>query len=630
MGAALALGAAGACAVGAAASALALRTLGERAVLLITLTAVAAACAYSLALGAVYFAAPAPFTVALYEWGPAGLGMRAGFLVDSLSVLMLALVTTVSLLVHIYSIGYMRDDPGRARFFCYLSLFTLAMALLVLADNFLLLFLGWEGVGVASYLLIGFWHTRESATRAGLKAFLMNRAGDLAFLLGIGALLAGANTLDYAGVFAAAPALGQMPGAAGLDLLTLALLLLFAGAMGKSAQMPLHAWLPDSMEGPTPISAMIHAATMVTAGIYMVARLSPLYEASPIALQVILVVGATTALATGLLGLVANDIKRVLAYSTLSQLGYMVAALGASAYAAAVFHLFTHAFFKALLFLAAGSVIIALHHEQDLRRMGGLARRLPWTAACFAVGALALAGFPGFAGYFSKEAVINAVAQAPGDIGAFAHALLLAGVAVTALYMLRLWTLAFAGAQAPRAKTAREPDWTLRAPLLILAAATLASPLAMEFLLAGGLGDALAGGAADGPGLAAALAHAAEAPPVWLLAATLLLWPLLNRARAAGWFDAQPIRWAGDLLRWQYGFDALYERVLARLGRRAGAWCAGVADARIIDHGAVLGTARLAKRTAALLRRAHTGLLNHYALGMALGLICAVGYLLAR
>ena len=384
-----------------------------------------------------------------YVWARIGdATLSIGFLLDSLSVLMMLVVSFVSLMVHIYTIGYMAHDPGYCRFFSYISLFTFSMLMLVMANNFLQLFFGWEAVGLVSYLLIGFWFKRPTATYANLKAFLVNRVGDLGFLLGIGLVFAVFGTLDYAQVFADAPAatntvLPSLP--AGWDLMTAICLLLFVGAMGKSAQFPLHVWLPDSMEGPTPISALIHAATMVTAGIFMVARMSPLFELSATALTVVLAVGAITAFFMGLLGLVQNDIKRVIAYSTLSQLGYMTAALGASAYSAAMFHLFTHAFFKALLFLAAGSVIIAMHHEQDMRKMGGLRRYMPVTYVTVILGSLALAGVPPFAGFYSKDVIIEAVGASALPGATLAHWALVIGAFITALYSFRLLMLTFHG-----------------------------------------------------------------------------------------------------------------------------------------------------------------------------------------
>ena len=373
------------------------------------------------------------FNGTVYTWATSGdVRFEVGFLIDPLSAVMMVVVTFVSLMVHIYTIGYMAEDPGYTRFFGYIALFTFAMLMLVMSNNFLQLFFGWEGVGLVSYLLIGFWYERESAIRANLKAFLVNRVGDFGFLLGIGAVLALFGSLDYATVFAAAPS------SEGLSLvdpfgnewhwITVICLLLFVGAMGKSAQVPLHVWLPDSMEGPTPISALIHAATMVTAGIFLIARMSPLFELSRTALSVVLIIGALTALLMALVALVQTDIKRVVAYSTLSQLGYMTVALGASAYSVAIFHLATHAFFKALLFLAAGSVIIAMHHEQDMRRMGGLRKSMPITYLTCVIGSLALAGVPPFAGFFSKDAIIEAVHHSTTPGAGFAYVAVLVGV----------------------------------------------------------------------------------------------------------------------------------------------------------------------------------------------------------
>src|SRR5213083_2406137 len=380
----------------------------------------------------------AVFNGPVYTWLVSdGTRFEIGFLIDRLSALMMVVVTFVSLMVHIYTIGYMSDDPGYTRFFTYISLFTFSMLMLVMANNFLQLFFGWEAVGLVSYLLIGFWYTRESAIYAALKAFLVNRVGDFGFLPGIALIFAHFGSLDYAAVFGqAAPVSANI---------TLICILLFVGAMGKSAQFPLHVWLPDSMEGPTPISALIHAATMVTAGIFMVARMSPLYEQSQTARSVVLLIGAITALSMALVALTQYDIKRVIAYSTLSQLGYMTAALGASAYSAAIFHLMTHAFFKAVLFLAAGSVIIALHHEQDMRRMGGLKKYMPWTYWTLLIGAIASAGIPPLAGFYSKDAIIEAAhhAQIPG--AGFAYFCVLTCVFVTAAYTFRLVFMAFHG-----------------------------------------------------------------------------------------------------------------------------------------------------------------------------------------
>ncbi len=390
------------------------------------------------------------FNGSLYTWMISdGVRFEVGFLIDALSAMMMVVVTFVSLMVHIYTIGYMHEDPGYSRFFSYISLFTFAMLMLVMSNNFLQLFFGWEAVGLVSYLLIGFWYTRPTAIYANLKAFLVNRVGDFGFILGVGLVLAYFGSMDYAAVFNRAPDMaGQtielFPGAPWM-LMTVICILLFIGAMGKSAQFPLHVWLPDSMEGPTPISALIHAATMVTAGIFMVARMSPLFEMSDTALSFVLVIGAITALFMGFLGIVQNDIKRVVAYSTLSQLGYMTVALGASAYQVAIFHLMTHAFFKALLFLAAGSVIMAMHHDQDIRNMGGLRKYMPITWITSLVGSLALIGTPFLSGFYSKDSIIEAVgfSEIPGS--GFAHFAVLAGVFVTAFYSFRMYFLVFHG-----------------------------------------------------------------------------------------------------------------------------------------------------------------------------------------
>src|SRR6476661_1118457 len=386
----------------------------------------------------------------VYTWMSSGGSKFAiGFLIDPLTALMITVVSFVSLMVHVYTVGYMADDPGYTRFFAYISLFTFSMLMLVMANNFLQLFFGWEAVGLVSYLLIGFWYTRPTANYASLKAFLANRVGDFGFVLGIGLIVAFFGSLDYATVFAAAPqaagATLNFVGDRQWSVLTAICIGLFVGAMGKSAQVPLHVWLPDSMEGPTPISALIHAATMVTAGIFMVARMSPLFELSETALAFVTIIGATTALFMALLGVVQNDIKRVIAYSTLSQLGYMTVALGVSAYSAAIFHLMTHAFFKALLFLGAGSVIIALHHEQDLRKMGGLRKYMPITYITAVIGSLALAGIPPFAGFFSKDAIIEAVQLSHVGGHGFALFAVMVGVFVTAFYSFRMLFLAFHG-----------------------------------------------------------------------------------------------------------------------------------------------------------------------------------------
>ncbi|MDD4881849.1 MAG: NADH-quinone oxidoreductase subunit L, partial [Gallionellaceae bacterium] len=387
---------------------------------------------------------------AIYTWLTSGnVSMEVGFLVDRLTTVMMLVVTFVSLCVHIYTIGYMSDDPGYQRFFSYISLFTFSMLMLVMSNNFLQLFFGWEAVGLVSYLLIGFWYTRDTAIYANLKAFLVNRVGDFGFLLGIGLVLAHFGSLDYATVFQAAPDMAShtisLINGQTWSLMTVICILLFIGAMGKSAQFPLHVWLPDSMEGPTPISALIHAATMVTAGIFMVARMSPLFELSDTALSFVMVIGAITALFMGFLGMIQNDIKRVIAYSTLSQLGYMTVALGASAYSVAIFHLMTHAFFKALLFLAAGSVIIGMHHDQDIRNMGGLRKYMPITWITLLIGSLALIGTPGMSGFYSKDSIIEAVHASHLWGAGFAAFAVTAGVFVTAFYSFRMYFMVFHG-----------------------------------------------------------------------------------------------------------------------------------------------------------------------------------------
>ncbi|HVW67903.1 MAG TPA: NADH-quinone oxidoreductase subunit L, partial [Steroidobacteraceae bacterium] len=417
----------------------------------VTILGVAASCALSLyVLKQIYWDGVPTYNAPVYTWLISdGMRMDVGFLIDRLTALMMVVVTFVSLCVHIYTIGYMQDDPGYSRFFSYISLFTFSMLMLVMSNNFMQLFFGWEAVGVVSYLLIGFWYTRPSAIFANLKAFLVNRIGDFGFVLGIAGIAYYTNSLNYTDAFAAAPRIAHailpITSTTGVEALTLICICLFVGAMGKSAQMPLHVWLPDSMEGPTPISALIHAATMVTAGIFMVARMSPLFEYSETALSFVLVIGATTAFFMGLLGVVNNDIKRVIAYSTLSQLGYMTVALGVSAYSGAIFHLMTHAFFKALLFLAAGSVIIGMHHEQDMRKMGGLAKYMPITAITSWIGALALIGTPFFAGFYSKDAIIEAVGESHRWGATYAYYCVLGGVFVTALYTFRMIFMTFHG-----------------------------------------------------------------------------------------------------------------------------------------------------------------------------------------
>ncbi|ROR32282.1 NADH-quinone oxidoreductase subunit L [Inmirania thermothiophila] len=584
--------------------------------------------------------APA-FDGTVYTWMVTdGVRLQVGFLVDRLTALMIAVVTFVSLCVHVYTIGYMHDDPGYTRFFSYIALFTFSMLMLVMANNFLQLFFGWEAVGLVSYLLIGFWYTRESAIFANLKAFLVNRVGDFGFLLGIAGVLYWFGSLDYAEVFAKAPALAGetvevLPGFT-WSAVTLICILLFIGAMGKSAQVPLHVWLPDSMEGPTPISALIHAATMVTAGIFMVARMSPLYELSETALSVILVIGAITAFFMGLLGIVQNDIKRVVAYSTLSQLGYMATALGASAYGVAIFHLMTHAFFKALLFLAAGSVIIAMHHEQDMRTMGGLRRYMPVTYLTALVGSLALIGFPGFSGFFSKDAIIAAVGASELPGSGIAYAAVLGGVFVTAFYTFRMFFLVFHGSERMDAHTREhlhESPAVVTLPLIALAVpSVVAGWMTVEPILFGGYfgeairvlpeHDALRELAEEFHGPAAFALHGFRAAPFWLaMAGVASAWYLYLVNPGLAEAMRRRFRLLYTVLVNKYGFDDFYQAVFADGGRGIGRWLWQRADVTTIDGVMVNGSARAVGWAAGVLRWIQTGYLYHYAFAMIVGLL---------
>ena len=586
----------------------------------------------------------------VYTWMVSeGVRFEVGFLIDRLTALMITVVTFVSLMVHVYTIGYMHDDPGYQRFFSYIALFTFSMLMLVMSNNFLQLFFGWEAVGVVSYLLIGFWYTRPTAIHANLKAFLVNRVGDFGFLLGIAAVLYLFGTLDYADVFAAAPAKADavmeiVPGRA-WSAMTVICILLFVGAMGKSAQVPLHVWLPDSMEGPTPISALIHAATMVTAGIFMVARMSPLYELSETALSFVLVIGATTAFFMGLLGIVQNDIKRVVAYSTLSQLGYMVTALGASAYAAAIFHLMTHAFFKALMFLAAGSVIIALHHEQDIRKMGGLRKYMPVTYATALVGSLALIGFPGFSGFYSKDALIEAVGASHLPGAAYAHAAVLAGVFVTALYTFRMFFLVFHGEERidPRARVhLHESPLVVTGPLVLLAIPSLAiGALTIGPVLLGPwFGDSirvlpehdvLGQLAEEFHGPVQFLVHGLTGVPfVLAMAGLITAWFLYLKNPELPAQVRDRLAAVHRLLVHKYYFDELYERVIAAGVRALGRVFWHVGDETVIDGVIVNGSARTVGWAATVARRVQSGYLYHYAFAMIIGLAALLGWLLAR
>ncbi len=590
------------------------------------------------------------FNGTVYTWGVSGgIPMEVGFLIDPLSALMMVVVTFVSLMVHIYTIGYMRDDPGYQRFFSFIALFTFAMLMLVMANNFLQLFFGWEAVGLVSYLLIGFWFTRESAVSASLKAFMVNRVGDLGFVLGIAAIYQHFGTLDYGAVFAIAPQMAGtivqvLPGVS-CSVITLICLLLFVGAMAKSAQVPLHVWLPDSMEGPTPISALIHAATMVTAGIFLVARASPLFELSDTALSVVLVVGAITALFMAFLGVVQNDIKRVIAYSTLSQLGYMTVALGASAYAAAIFHLMTHAFFKALLFLAAGSVIMAMHHEQDLRKMGGLRKYMPWTLITAWVGALALTGFPPFAGFFSKDAIIEAVQRSHIPGAGFAYFAVMTSVFVTALYTFRMLFLAFYGK--PRMdehtrKHLKESPAVVVIPLVLLAVpSAIAGWLGLTPLLFGKFfgnsievlpqHDVLKRMGLRFAGSAPFIAHGLQSAPFLLT--------VLGFATAWFFYIRYPqvpglIREKAGLLYTilvrNYGFDEFNNAVFVSGARAVGRVLWKIGDVKLIDGMMVNGTARVIAWGSAVARRMQSGYIYHYAFAMIIGLFLLMTFFLHR
>ncbi|MDX1626275.1 MAG: NADH-quinone oxidoreductase subunit L [Wenzhouxiangellaceae bacterium] len=579
----------------------------------------------------------------VYRWAVVdGLQLEVGFLIDSLTALMMVVVTFVSLMVHVYTIGYMHDDPGYQRFFSYINLFTFAMLMLVMANNFLQLFFGWEAVGLVSYLLIGFWFRKESAVRANLKAFLVNRAGDFGLLLGVAAVLLHTGSLQYDAVFSAAPGLADATmNVAGMEwsVMTFICICLFIGAMGKSAQVPLHVWLPDSMEGPTPISALIHAATMVTAGIFMVARLSPLYELSVTALSFILVIGAITALFMGLIGIVQNDIKRVVAYSTLSQLGYMTVALGASAYSVAIFHLMTHAFFKALLFLAAGSVIIAMHHKQDMKEMGGLGRIMPITAATAWIGSLALIGFPFFSGFFSKDIIIESVKHVDRFGAGFATFAVYAGVLVTALYTFRMLYLTFHGKPRADEETmshAHESPWVVTVPLVLLAIPSLAvGYFTVEPLLFGGaLSDSIFVSPEHDPvaeigshfhGAAAFALHGFVTPVFWLAMTGVAIstWIYLFNPGLAGTLKKR-LHAVWLVLDRKYGFDEFYQRVIAGGGLSVAGFLSKRGDRMIIDGWIVHGSARMVGAVSSRLRGIQTGFLYHYAFAMIVGLVALV------
>jgi NADH-quinone oxidoreductase subunit L len=588
----------------------------------------------------------AVYNQSVYTWMVSdGILFEIGFLVDGLTALMMVVVTCVSLMVHIYTIGYMHDDPGYQRFFSYISLFTFSMLMLVMANNFLQLFFGWEAVGLVSYLLIGFWFKKETAIYANMKAFLVNRVGDFGFLLGIAVILMYTGSLDYYEVFERADNLvtATMQVIPGMDwsVISMACILLFIGAMGKSAQVPLHVWLPDSMEGPTPISALIHAATMVTAGIFMVARMSPLFELSETALSFVIVIGATTALFMGLIGIVQNDIKRVVAYSTLSQLGYMTVALGASAYSAAIFHLMTHAFFKALLFLAAGAVIIAMHHEQDIRKMGGLKKYLPITYWVSLVGSLALIGFPGSSGFFSKDAILIATQNSSVWGSGYAHMAVLLGVFITAFYSFRMFFLVFHGEERMDEHTRahlQDPPAVVTVPLILLAIpSAIIGWLTVETVLFSDYFDsaitvfnehgAMAAVTEAFHGPASFVLHGLAPGPTWLAAGGVIsAWYIYLRKPGLAGAIRQRMEWLYQLLDNKYYFDRFNEIVFAGTARAVGQILYRLGDSLIIDGLIVNGSARLVGWFSGVARQVQTGYLNHYAFAMISGLILLLGW----
>ena len=587
-----------------------------------------------------------PLNYNLYTWAQLGsFSLNIGFMIDDLTATMMAVVTFVSLMVHIYTIGYMKDDPGYQRFFAYISLFTFAMLTLVMSNNFLQLFFGWEAVGLVSYLLIGFWYKKPTAIFANLKAFLVNRVGDFGFLLGIAGVYMVFGTLDYAEVF-------KQINEGYTDLLipvsdeifwsatTFICIGLFIGAMGKSAQVPLHVWLPDSMEGPTPISALIHAATMVTAGVFMVARMSPIFEQSEIALNFIMVIGGTTALFMGFLGVVQNDIKRIIAYSTLSQLGYMVVALGASAYSIAMFHLVTHAFFKALLFLGAGSVIIAMHHEQNIRNMGGLWKRMPITYVTSLIGTLALIGFPAFSGFFSKESIIEAVhlSELPG--AHYVYWMVLSGVFITAFYSLRLFILVFHGKPRMSDDTyshVHETRKVVTIPLIILAICSVFAGYAIEPMIYGDFFAAsihvseqhgvMAKMADHFHGVQAMISHGFKAQAFYLLlGGVALAWLCYSLVPSIPKLFAPVLAIPTFILTRKYGFDWLYVKGFARLGVGMGKVASALGDRILIDGLMVNGTANMVRGASMQLRKIQSGYLYQYAFAMIIGLLGLLTY----
>jgi NADH-quinone oxidoreductase subunit L len=629
----------------------------------VTILGVAVSCALSfLVLYQLTLGGAVEYNQNIYTWFQIGpFNASVGFMVDRLTAMMLVVVSFVSLLVHVYTIGYMADDDGYTRFFSYISLFTFSMFMLVMSNNFMQLFFGWEAVGLVSYLLIGFWYKRPTAIFANLKAFMVNRVGDFGFLLGIAAVLYFLGTLDYATAFSTAPSLLgktlQITANTQWDAATVICILLFIGAMGKSAQVPLHVWLPDSMEGPTPISALIHAATMVTAGIFMVARMSPLFELSSTALSFVLVIGATTALFTGLIGIVQNDIKRVIAYSTLSQLGYMTVALGVSMYSGAVFHLMTHAFFKALLFLGAGSVIIAMHHEQDMRYMGGLRKYMPVTWLTMWAGSIALVAVPFTSGFYSKDAIIEAVGESHRWGAHYAYFCVMAGVLVTGLYTFRQMYLTFHGKErftvverhghghddhghhepGVLAHAPKESPWVVTVPLVLLAIPSLLVGFFTvgPTLFGNWFGSAihveeannvLAEMGQNFHGAAAMALHGFTQLPFLLVLVAFVITTyiyLFNPALADRIKSALKPLWT--VLDRKYWVDDVYFALFARGGVLLGRGFWKASETAVIDGAMVNGSVSVIHRIAALMRRLQSGYLYHYAFAMILGLILLLG-----
>ncbi|HGF1509709.1 TPA: NADH-quinone oxidoreductase subunit L [Legionella pneumophila] len=614
--------------------------------------AISLVCSIFLAWG--LFSGSIPNTNSLvYHWASGGAlipyEFNIGFLIDPLSVVMLVIVNFVSLLVHVYSIGYMADDDGYQRFFSYISLFTFMMLMLVSANNFLQLFFGWEGVGLVSYLLIGFWYQKESAIEGSLKAFLVNRVGDFGFVLGIGLIFAYAGSLDYEKVFTSANYLAsqniELFSGYSWSLITVICLLLFVGAMGKSAQVPLHVWLPESMEGPTPISALIHAATMVTAGVFMIARISPLIELSTAALSTVLVIGATGALFTGILALVMNDIKRVVAYSTLSQLGYMMVAMGASAYSAGMFHLLTHACFKALLFLGAGSVIIGMHHEQDMRKMGGLWNKMPITYVTYVIGSLALCAFPPFAGFYSKDTIIEAaqLSQIPGS--SYAYFCVTAGAMVTALYTFRSLFMTFHGKPRMDEHTLshlHESPWVVWLPLVLLAIPSvilgyvLYMPILFDTptLLGSSIfvlpeHNVLAELAHEVSSPFASAVHAIYSLPFWItVLGAVIAWVCYIAVPSIPGYLARYFSIIYSILLNKYGFDRFNELFFVKGARGLGIAFYKIGDQKLIDGAVVNGSGRLVRWFSGKGRKIQSGYIYHYATVMVFGLLAFLCWLI--